>query len=68
MNSLDLNGPKIHAIYLVSFKMGCMMTWCNAHDAMMNATNQTNHTTKTRKSMKASEAPVLGRYIILSMF
>ena len=34
MNSLDLNGSKIHAIYLVEFLKikwhDGMMTWCNA--------------------------------------
>ena len=44
VNSLGLNGSKIHAIYLVELRKE--MTWCNAHDAMMNAKNQTNHTTK----------------------
>ena len=44
VSSLDLNGPKINAIYLEEFlkKINDMMAWCNANDA----TNKTNHTTK----------------------
>ena len=63
MNSLDLIGSKIHAIYLVELKM----TWW--HDDMMQCTRckdeckePNNSHNETRKPWKASEAPVLGRY------
>ena len=65
MNSLNLNGPKIHAIYLVELRKE--MTWW--HDDMMQCTrckdecNRRNKThNETRKPWKASAAPVLGRH------
>ena len=64
MNSLGLNGPKIHAIYSVELQR--LMTWW--HDDMMqckhakmNATYKTNHPTKLgRHRKKASGVPVSG--------
>ena len=66
MNSLDLNGSK-NPYNLFSWVLEIkwhdgMMTWCNAHDAEMNARTKQNHTTNLGKAWKASEAPVLGRY------
>ena len=65
MNSLGLNGLKIHAIYLVDLRKE--MTWW--HDDMMQCTwcndeckepNKSHD--ETRKPWKATEALVLGRY------
>ena len=59
VNSLDLNGSKIHTIYLVEFsKLNGMMTGCNAK--IKEQAQQTHG--KTRNSWKSSEASVSGRY------
>ena len=61
--SLDLNGSKIHAIYLVEFLKKIkwhdgMMTWCNAK---IKEQAQKKHTVIT-KIRKSSEVSVSGRY------
>ena len=63
MNSLDLNGPKIHAIYLVELqKIYEKMAWW--HDAMqmmqwrMQQTNNSHD--ETRKNMEGTWSTSLG--------
>ena len=47
---------------LLSFKTGCVMTWCNAHDDMTRCNTQANDTATTRNNWRTPGTSVSGRY------